>query len=64
MRLDDLIANLRPLDDDLSIEQKLDIAGQVIVIHDDQIEQLKGDVADLKKHVTMLENIAGIGKKT
>jgi hypothetical protein len=57
MKLDDLIVQ-----NDLSIEQKLDMAGQVILTHDDQIEQLKVDVADLMKRLTMIENIAGIGK--
>ena len=62
MRLDELIANIRPLEDDLSIEQKLSILGQVVLTLDDQVEQLLADVKALRADVARLEKVAGYGK--
>ena len=62
MRLDELIANIRPLEDDLSIEQKLSILGQVVLTLDDQVEQLLADVKQLRADVARLEKVAGYGK--
>ena len=62
MKLDELIANIRPLEDDLSIEQKIEIVGQVVVTHDNTIEQLLADVKALRADVARLEKVAGYGK--
>jgi hypothetical protein len=58
----DLIARIRPLQDDLTIDEKIEIVGQVVLTHDEQIEQLLADAEKLRADVARLEKVAGYGK--
>ena len=50
MKLDELIANLSPLEDDLSIEQKIEIVKVEVAVSGIEEEQLLNVVSFVRRH--------------